>query len=59
VQGDWRRATDLYVKAVSMAPEELGSHRATRDQAVALLDALQAPQADRETVLAAFAHLKS
>jgi hypothetical protein len=59
VQGDWRRAADLYVKAVSMAPEELGSHRATRDQAVALLDALQAPQADRETVLAAFVHLKS
>jgi hypothetical protein len=30
VQADCRGAAELYVKAVSMAPEELGSHRATR-----------------------------
>jgi TIR domain len=53
VQGDCRRAAERYVKAVSMAPEELGSHRATRDQALALLDALKVSQADREVVLAA------
>lgn len=59
VQGNYPRAGELYVKAVSAAPEEQGSHRSTRDQAVALLDALEAAPADRAAVLAAFAHLAS
>ncbi len=57
LQGDCKGAAALYVKAVSMAPEELGSHRVTRDQAVALLDVQLIPQPDRQAVLAAFAHL--
>ncbi len=58
MQADCRGAAELYVKAVSMAPEELGSHRATRDQAVALLDALEVARVERDAVLAAFAHLR-
>jgi hypothetical protein len=49
-------AGNLFLQAVLQAPEEHGSHQSTRTQAISLLDALQAPPAARQAVLAAFDH---
>lgn len=55
LQGNYVAAGSLYAQAVATAPFEVGSHRSTRDQAAALLDAANATPDERQAVLAAFA----
>lgn len=56
LQQRYEVAGNLFLQAVLQAPEDHGSHQSTRDQAISLLDALQAPPPARQAVLAAFDH---
>jgi hypothetical protein len=58
LQADYAKARDLYSEAILMAPGETGSHKATLEQAQAIMDELATPQADRDGIELAFAHLK-
>jgi hypothetical protein len=58
LQGRYREAGTLYMEAVATAPEELGSHKSTREQARLILENQNASSEDRRIVLEAFAHLE-
>ena len=58
LQKDYAKARDLYSDAILMAPGETGSHRATLEQAQAIMDELTTPQAERDGLELVFAHLK-
>jgi hypothetical protein len=57
LQGHYVEAGRLYEAAVVAAPEEIGSHQSTYNQAVLVLDQLRATDDDRAAVLRPFAHL--
>jgi len=59
LQGHFVEAGELYRAAVVAAPEEIGSHQTTYNQALLILENLNAPENDRTTVLEPFAHLTS
>jgi tetratricopeptide (TPR) repeat protein len=55
ILGEYRQAADLYRAGVQEAPLETGSHQATYHQAQFLLEHAQAPPAERDAILSAFA----
>jgi len=57
LQGHFAEAGQLYQAAVVAAPEEIGSHQSTYDQACLILDHLKTAENDRASVLKPFAHL--
>ena len=57
LQGHFAEAGELYQAAVVAAPEEIGSHQSTYNQALLILDHLSATENERTSVLQPFAHL--
>jgi predicted Zn-dependent protease len=57
LQGHFAQAAELYEAAVVAAPEEIGSHQTTYNQALLILDHLNASENERNRVLQSFAHL--
>jgi predicted Zn-dependent protease len=57
LQGHFVEAGKLYQAAVVAAPEEIGSHQTTYNQALLILDHLNASENNRTTVLEPFTHL--
>jgi tetratricopeptide (TPR) repeat protein len=57
LEKDYAKARQYYQSAVLTAPGETGNQTPTRDQARAIMDALQTGQADRDQVEQVFAHL--
>jgi tetratricopeptide (TPR) repeat protein len=57
IQQNYAKAAELYRAAVSMAPEEVGSHESTWLQAKRLMAVLKPSQADHDLVAKAFKHL--
>jgi tetratricopeptide (TPR) repeat protein len=57
LQGNYPAAATLYQAAVISAPEDIGSHESTRNQAVLILSHLGATPDQRDSVLLPFAHL--
>lgn len=57
LQGHFAEAGQLYQAAVVAAPEEIGSHQTTYNQALLILDHLNAAESERTSVLQPFAHL--
>ena len=57
LEQDYDRARQYYQSAVLTAPGETGNQTSTRDQARAIVDALQTGPADREQIEQLFAQL--
>jgi len=57
LQKNYTKAAQLYEAAVVVAPEDVGSHTSTYNQAVLILSHLKADTEDQSTVLRAFSHL--
>lgn len=57
LERDYVKARQYYQSAVLTAPGETGNQTTTRDQARAIMDALQTGPADRDQIEQVFAHL--
>ena len=57
LQSNYEAAGKLYEAAVIAAPEDIGSHESTRNQAMLILSHLDASPEQRNSVLQAFSHL--
>jgi tetratricopeptide (TPR) repeat protein len=56
---DYDSARQYYLDAVLAAPGETGSQASTRDQALAIMNALTTPQAGRNQIEQVFSHLRA
>ncbi len=59
IRQNYNQAAMLYSNAVAMAPEEVGSHKTTWQQAQLLMDKLDTSIDNRAEVAKAFSHLQS
>jgi len=57
IKKQFKEAGEMYAEAVLIEPKSFGSHESTRNQAIKLLEKLQASEIEKEFVLNAFKHL--
>jgi len=58
IRQNYDQAARLYLEAVAIAPEEIGSHKSTWQQAQLLMEKLETPDESKVEVARAFAHLE-
>ena len=57
IRQNYDQAAKLYLDAVAKAPEEIGSHKSTWQQAQLLMEKLETSDESKAEVARAFAHL--
>jgi len=57
IKKQYREAGEMYEEAILLEPKSYGSHESTKNQALKLLDKLQANENEKNQVLKAFSHL--
>lgn len=57
IKKQYQEAGEMYAEAILIEPKSFGSHESTKNQALKLLDKLQANENEKSQVLEAFKHL--
>ena len=58
IRQNYDQAAKLYLDAVAIAPEEVGSHKSTWQQAQLLMEKLETPDERKAEIARSFAHLE-
>ena len=59
IKRQFKEAGEMYAEAIRMEPNSYGNHESTRNQAIKILDALQASNEERMDILKNFIHLNN